>query len=271
MSNRSRVHKTHAVVLRRRDYGDADRVLVVYTPNHGKQELIAHGVRKVTSRKAGHLESFSHASLLVAEGRTWGVITEANTVESYRHIREDLDQIGRAAYICELVDRFTEVDDENRDVWDLLTGALRMLDNLDSHTPSFDPHLLLRWFELHLLALVGFQPQLFHCLSCGKPIEPEENYLSLQEGGVLCPTCGPLVGDAERIPLGVLKLMRHLQRSRWEDVSHLHIDPSQMRQVDNLLYRYLVLVLERRLVSADFLRRLQSLPNPSQAPPARPT
>ena len=81
-------------MLRRRDYGDADRVLTVYTPSHGKHELIAHGVRKTTSRKAGHLEIFSHASLVIAEGRTWDIITEASTVESYRHLRQDLDQIG---------------------------------------------------------------------------------------------------------------------------------------------------------------------------------
>ncbi len=99
MSNRTRVHKTHAVVLRRRNLGDADRVLTVYTPGHGKQELIAHGVRKPTSRKAGHLETFSHASLMIAEGRTWGIITEASTVESYRYLRQDLDQIG-ARELC---------------------------------------------------------------------------------------------------------------------------------------------------------------------------
>jgi DNA repair protein RecO (recombination protein O) len=259
MSNRHRVRKTHAVILRRRDFGDADRILVVYTPTHGKMELIAHGVRKTTSRKAGHLESFSHASLLIAEGRTWGIVTEATTVESYRHLREDLDQIGRAVYICELVDRFTNVDDENREVWDLLTGVLRALDDSDNAS-AFDPQLLLRWFELHLLALVGFQPQLFHCLGCGKTIEPVENYLSLLDGGVLCPECGPQVQDAEPISVEVLRILRHLQRSRWEDVNRLQLDESLMRQVDNVLYRYLVSVLERRLVSADFLRRLQSLP-----------
>lgn len=259
MSNRHRVHKTHAVVLRRRDFGDADRVLVVYTPGHGKQELIAHGVRKPTSRKAGHLETFSHASLLVAEGRTWGTVTEASTVESYRRLREDLDQIGRATYLCELVDRFTEIDDENRDVWDLLTGTLRMLDE-HGVSASFDPYLLLRWFELHLLAFVGFQPQLFQCIQCGKEIEPVENYFSLQGGGVLCPECGPHVPEAERIPLEVLKVIRHVQRSRWEEVAHLTVPEAVMRRVDNLLNRYLVVVLERRLTSADFLRRLRSLP-----------
>ena len=265
MSDRQRVNKTHAVVLRRRDFGDADRILVVYTPSLGKQELIAHGVRKTTSRKAGHLETFSHASLLVAEGRTWGIVTEATTVESYRRLREDLDQIGRASYICELVDRFTEIDDENREVWDLLTGTLRMLDELGA-TAMYDPYLLLRWFELHLLAYVGFQPQLFQCLQCGKDIEPVDNYFHLQ-GGVYCPECGQHMPDAELIPLDMLKVLRHLQRSRWEEVAHLSVPEDVMGRVDNLLNRYLVGVLERRLTSADFLRRLRSLPAVASAGP----
>jgi DNA repair protein RecO (recombination protein O) len=259
MANRHRVHKTHAIVLRRRDYGDADRIVIVFTPGHGKQELIAHGVRKPTSRKAGHLETFNHASLLIADGRTWGIITEATTVEPYRRLREDLDQIGRGSYICELVDRFTEIDDENSGVWDLLTGTLRLLDGY-GFSAFFDPYLLLRWFELHLLAVVGFQPQLFHCLQCDKTIEPVENFFSLQGGGVLCPDCGQHTPDSERIPLDVLKVMRHLQRSRWEDVAHLNVSEASMLKVDNLLSRYLVSVLERRLASADFLRRLRSLP-----------
>jgi DNA repair protein RecO (recombination protein O) len=259
MSTRHRIHKTHAVVLRRRDYGDADRILVVFTPGHGKRELIAHGIRKPTSRKAGHLETFSHASLLIAQGRTWDIVTEVATVESYRRLRRDLDQIGRASHICELVDRFTMIDDENRPVWELLTGALRTLDSL-GESEVFDPNLLLRWFELHLLAFTGFQPQLFSCLQCGQQIEPVENFFSFQGGGVLCPNCGSQNPEAEPIPVDVLKVLRHLQRNHWDEVSHLRVDERVLRRVDNLIHRYLVMVLERRLTSAEFLRRLQSLP-----------
>jgi DNA repair protein RecO (recombination protein O) len=258
MSMRSRLYKTHAVVLRRRNYGDADRILAVLTPSHGKRELIAHGVRKPTSRKAGHLETFSHVSLLVAVGRTWDIITEATTVESFRHLRQDLDRIALASYVCELVDRFTELDDENRAVWDLLVGSLRVLDSHNA-AGALNLHLLLRWFELHLLSLTGFQPQLFHCLQCGREIEPARNFFSLEDGGILCHVCGPSSQEAEPIRVDVLKVLRHLQRNRWEEISHLSIGEPVMRRVDNLLYRYLVSVMERRLTSAEFLRRLQSL------------
>ena len=76
MANRIRSSSTRAVILRRRDHGDADRILTVYTPQLGKQEFIAKGIRKTTSRKAGHLELFAHTALQVADARTWPIITE---------------------------------------------------------------------------------------------------------------------------------------------------------------------------------------------------
>jgi DNA repair protein RecO (recombination protein O) len=136
MPTRERVRSTHALVLRRRDVNDADRVLTVLTPGDGKLELIAKGVRKTASRKAGHLELFVHAALLVAQGRTWDIITEAQTVESFRHLRDNLEAIAAASYICELIDAFAETGDEQRPIWDLALFVLRVLDEAAAQDAS---------------------------------------------------------------------------------------------------------------------------------------
>lgn len=262
MPKRHRSYRTHAIILRRRDYGDADRVLTVYTPGTGKQELIAKGIRKTTSRKAGHLELFTHASLQIAQARTWDIITEASTVENFRHLRTDLDNIGRASYVCELIDRFTEADDENQPLWALMLLALRQLDEASDLTAASDLEavnlaVLLRWFELHLLSLTGFQPQLFHCISCGNPLEPVRNHLSLADGGVYCPACGAEQRDLEIIEPDVLKVLRYLQSQPWSIVRTLHVRQPILQRVENILHRYLLTILEQRLKSTDFLRRLQ--------------
>ena len=261
MNDRQRVYRTRAVVLRRRDYRDADRILAVFTPEAGKQDFIAKGIRKTTSRKAGHLELFTHASLMVARARTWDIITEAVTVESYRHLRLDLDNIGRASYVCELVDNFTEVDDENRPVFELLLLALRELDK-QSTAAGANANVLLRWFELHLLDLSGFQPQLFRCVLCDSMLEPTRNYFSLTEGGVFCPNCGHNRSGMEPIEPDVLKVLRFMQIQPWSEVCNLSVRPHIMRQIDSLLYRYLLIILERHLKSADFIRHLQDMSRP---------
>lgn len=261
MAQRTRVRSTHILVLRRRDVADADRLLTVLTPGEGKLELLAKGVRKTVSRKSGHLEPFTHAHVMVAQARTWDLITEATTVESFRHLRENLDAIGQASYACELVDAFSDSGDENHPLWELALFVLRQLDEAAGDAASatvggLPPHLL-RWFDLHLLSLAGFQPQFFNCLGCDAPIEPGANFISLNEGGVFCARCGPLRSDVEAIPVDVLKLLRYLQSRPWQEVRRLNARPLVARDVDALLQRYFSHVLERRLRSADFLRRLE--------------
>ncbi|MCB0125018.1 MAG: DNA repair protein RecO [Caldilineaceae bacterium] len=300
MNQSSRVYRSHAIVLSRRDHGEADRVVTLFTPALGKQEWIAKGIRKTTSRKAGHLELFTHTSLLVAKARTWDIITEAATVESFRHLRTNLESIAQASYLCELVATFTEQDDDNLPLWDLLLLALRALDeqiHLDEQqstalagqaSPALDQAatqlsnrqggtteeaitaqakleatamrstLLLRWFELHLLGMSGFQPQFFTCLRCHESIKPVTNFLSLEDGGVFCPQCALGKSEVEPIESHVLKILRHLQRSSWPEIQHLSVQPLTLLAVEHVLHRYILTVLERQLKSVAFLRKLKS-------------
>lgn len=258
MAERSQTYRTRAVILRRRNYADADRILTVFTPGLGKRHLIAKGARKTMSRKAGHLELFTCANLLVARARTWDIITESETVDTFHRLRSDLNGIGRAAYVCELVDAFTAEDDDNSPLWELLLLCLRELNGGSGNRSCAD--LLLRWFELHLLALMGFQPQLFACLGCGNELRPRTNFLHIQAGGVLCPDCGPSQPGAEPIEPGILKVVRHLARSDWQELRPLRLRPATLLSVESLLHRYLVSVTERRLKSTDFLHRLRQVP-----------
>lgn len=260
MPDRQRVYRTSAVVLRRRNQGDADRVLTLYTPGVGKLELLAKGVRKTTSRKAGHLEPFTHVALMAAKARTWDIVTEAQTIESFRHLRESLDNISRASYVCEIIDSFSEADDENQPLWDLLLLVLRELDILSSASDAFEPQVLLRWFEIQLLSLTGFQPQFFYCLGSGEDLEPLTNYLSIQEMGVFSPRYGEGRSDTEPIEPDVLKVLRYLQSNRWVDVRNLRVRAPIMVHVESILYRLLIVILERQLKSVDFLRKLRALP-----------
>ncbi len=267
MAERSHSYRTRAVILRRRNYSDADRILTVFTPRLGKRMLIAKGIRKTTSRKAGHLELFSHANLLLAQARTWDIITESVTVESFLQLRADLDCISQAAYICELIDAFTAEDDENETVWDLLLLSLRELN--ESATNAAKRDLLLRWFELQLLTQVGFQPELFSCLGCAEELRPGENFLHLHAGGVFCPNCGRAAQGAQPIASNVLKVLRHLSRTPWGSLRELQIGTPTALAAESVLHRYMVTVLERRLKSTDFIHRLRQAPaNRSPAPNA---
>jgi len=183
-------------------------------------------------------------------------------VESFPSIRTDLDKISQASYISELIDCFSESGDENQALWDLLIVTLQELDELAPVSnqisgPNGTHRLLQHWFEMSLLSLAGFQPQLFQCLNCDEELEPVTNSISLVEGGVFCPKCVQGRRDLEPIDADLLKVLRFLQTRPWSAVRQVNVRPHILRQVDSLLYRYLITVLERQLKSIDFLHRLQ--------------
>jgi len=99
--------KVEAVVLRHSDYGEADRLLTLYSREQGKLRAIAKGVRKMQSRKAGHLEPFTQVALMLAKGHDMWIVTQAEAIEPLQPLREDLTRIGYAGYVVELLDRFT--------------------------------------------------------------------------------------------------------------------------------------------------------------------
>jgi DNA repair protein RecO (recombination protein O) len=151
--HRQRSFRVEAVVLRHADWGEADRLLTLFTLEMGKVRAIAKGVRKPRSRKAGHLEPFTRASLLLARGRDILIITQADTLDPYLPLREDLLLSTYACYIVELLDRFTYEEGENRALHRLLVNTLALL----SSEPN--PELVVRYYEIRLLDLVGFRPR----------------------------------------------------------------------------------------------------------------
>src|SRR5512145_661560 len=172
MSTRERTQRVEAVVLRHTDWGEADRLLWLYTRQSGKIRAVAKGVRKPRSRKAGHLEPFTRVTLMLAKTRDLPLITQAETVDAYLALRDNLLYIGYASYVIELLDRFTYEEGENFSLYRLLTDTLSRLN------AQADPLIAIRYYEIRLLDRVGFRPQLFQCARCDHDIQPEDQYFS---------------------------------------------------------------------------------------------
>jgi DNA repair protein RecO (recombination protein O) len=251
VSHRERIYRTEAIVLRRTDFGEADRLLTAFTPDRGKLRIIAKGARKPTSRKSGHVELFSHSQFLVAVGRELDIITQAETLEPFVPLREDLMRTTYAYYLAELADAFTAERDENRPLFELLKDALGWL------CTAGDLPLLARYYELHLLGLAGYQPQLFVCGSCKEQLMPEANYLSAADGSVFCRKCGyDRVGTME-LSVNALKVLRFLQTREWETCRLLRLSSASHIEVERAMNHYITYHLERRLKSVDLILHLR--------------
>jgi DNA repair protein RecO (recombination protein O) len=248
---RDRTFRTEAVVIRRSDFGEADRLLTLFSQDRGKIRAIAKGARKPQSRKTGHVELFMRSKFLIAEGRNLDIATQAEMVESYARLRDDLVRATYASYAVELLDRFTVDDDPHRDIYELVTTTLGTLAGSD------DLLLAARYYELRLLSLTGFQPRLFNCVSCGEPIQEQDQLFSPDLGGLLCPGCEGADPRAAPISAVAVKVMRYLQTRSWETVGQLRLRPAVLHEIERVMYDYLTHILERNLKSVDFLHRLR--------------
>jgi DNA repair protein RecO (recombination protein O) len=254
MPIQERTVRTEAIVLRHKNWGEADRMLWLYTRKIGKVQAIAKGIRKIKSRKAGHLEPFTRVNLLMARGRTFLIVTQAETIDAFLNLREDLLLIGYAAYITELLDRFTYDEDDNQQIFNLLNKTLGRI-NTES-----DPDLPVRYFEIKLLELLGYRPELTNCVNCGSEIQAEDQFFSISMGGALCPRCGPKIPDASQISLNTLKYLRHYQRSSYTEAAKAKLSPQLNRDLEQLMQRYFTYFLERNLNTPTFIRRVKNRP-----------
>ena len=250
-ASRQRLYRTEAIVLRRQTFGEADRLLTLYTPGLGKIRVLAKGVRKPTSRKAGHVELFTHSRLLIAKGKSLDLVTQADTVNAFLPLRVDLERTSHAYYLAELVDRFTEEGEENGRLFDLLLNSLFWLGE------SQDIDLVLRYFDLRLLDYVGYRPELFQCVRCAKALEEGGAYFGPAEGGVLCLPCGQGERNCREVSSQSLATLRYLQTKDYEMCRRLRIDRRAHFELESLLRAYIVHLLERGLGSADFMDALR--------------
>ena len=251
MPREARSIRVEAIVLKHSDFGEADRMLTLFTREKGKLKAIAKGARKTRSRKAGHVEPFSQVSLQLAKGRNLYIVSQAEAIHTHAGLAEDLVRLGYASYIVELLERFSVEEDENGALYSLLRDSLDRLEIRDQE------QLAVRYYEIRLLDLLGFRPELHVCLNCEKEIKAEDQYFSSQMGGVLCPNCSPLDTSAQPISMGALKYLRHFQRSTYADALKANMEAEIQFELETLMNHYLTYLLEKKLNSPQFLRRMR--------------
>ncbi|MEA2251972.1 MAG: repair protein RecO [Solirubrobacteraceae bacterium] len=223
--------KTEGVVLRSLRFGEADRILHLYTPQRGRVGAIAKGVRRTRSRFGGRLEPFFRLALVLHEGRgDLLTVTSAETLAAHPRLREHAGALDTAARACDAVGRLFETSEAHPEVYHLLCNELALLDA----DPARAGHANQLAFRLKLLLAAGLAPQLRACASCG-----EREHLvgfSGAAGGVVCAACEagsfPLAGDAHAFlvealgrplaegPVAEERALRQAERAIADTVEH---------------------------------------------------
>ena len=235
------LYRDHGIVLRTHKLGEADRIVSLVTERHGKVRAVAKGVRKTKSRFGARLEPPSHVALQLYEGRELDVITQAESVDHFRHIRADLDRLGSAVAMLEAVDQLAQEREANPALYRMLLGALRALAAANSP-------LVVAGFYWKVLALEGFRPEVERCVVCGS--DGELVAFDLGEGGAVCQS------DRRGVAISAeaLELLRQILGGQLGAALAVAGSPVTV-ELDRLATRAMEHHLERRLRSIGLLDR----------------
>ncbi len=213
-----RTLKTEGIVLKRRNFGEADRIVTVFTLQKGKISVLAKGVRRITSRRAGNVELLNRVSMYLFLGKGMPILTEAEGLETYQKLKEDLTLSTYAFHIIELIDKMTAEDQENRILYQHLLEVLRKL--------STNPRqILIRAFEVKILSDLGF--------------------VSFQD---------TKPGLSTKVQTGfVHSLLKDLETNKWDKIEKMVVKEKEALELERVLRYHLERVIEGKLKSRRFL------------------
>ncbi len=262
MAGRARLYQVESIILGRRDYGEADQVIICLTPE-GRMDFLAKGSRKLRSRKSGHLELFARTKLLLSRVQnSWDIISQAEATTLRPGLQDDFGRGTYARYIAELVVRFFERE-ANAGLFELLDHTLTMLERDDAL------EMLVRWYEQRLLVLAGFRPQWDVCVGerreglCETPLRPHPTDkraygIDPERGGALCPECLSAFQQdpgVRSLSPSALSWLHALQRRDYEELKSFDFPETTAQELARVMEHYIAHHLEYRPTTLRLMER----------------
>ena len=247
-----RYYQTEGVVLRTYDLGEADRIVVLLSPLEGAIRAVAKGVRRPRSKLAGLVQLFSQANFMFYRGRQLDTITQGDMISAFRELRGDLDRMASAAYVAELVGEVSRERQVAVELYQLLLVTFQRL----SQSPLDELDRVLRRFELGLLDVSGYSPQLNHCVHCGQQVEPF--VFSTSDGGIVCNECRS-TRQGRILKPATLAQLQALQKLPFSRLGVLRLSRGAELEIGNLLQEFIQYRLEFRPKSLAALMEIRNL------------
>ncbi len=246
-------YRTKAFVLRKMNLGEADQIITLYTFSNGKVKAIAKGVRKPQSRNVGNLELLNLIDVLLIPGKSFEIITQVKVEDSFQTLKKDLASLASVYYLLEIVDKFAMENEENVELFNLFKDFLEQTVNNHGFKNSFN----LNAFEFKLVGLLGFAPELFHCVKCHqKLIGSRKQYFSNALGGVVCENCRnvprsgapPRAGEIDnKLSENSIKILRFILQNDLNRINKIITTSKDKEIAKKIITNYLTWVLERQL------------------------
>jgi len=242
------IQKTEGIVIKHIPIGEADRIVTLISPSIGKIRAVARGARKPKSKMGGHLTPITRVKISVAKTKTIDQITEVETIESFREIKEDLYLLSIASYIMELAESFVQEDTEAKQIFNLLLQSITLL-QIAPNTK-----MLIKFFEIKLMSQSGFKPEMIICSECGIILVPGSYKFSFESGGLLCHQCTQKIHTlTNQLSINSIKLIRFIQNEKFGKIAKLNLTDDLQGEIENVISGYIKYILDKDLKTKSFL------------------
>ncbi len=249
------LYKTRAIVIKSMNLSESDRLVTFMTENHGKVKCVAKGARKVKNRFWGALEPMSLINLIYfgKEHQTLFRLNQSDIIESFQTIREDFDKLYTGIYFLDLIDSMVLEGHWDPKTFSLLYQALAALDQQTELEP------LLRLFEVRLLSLSGYKPQLEHCVICRKKHENGMLPFSYAHNGIVCSLCSRKAKIDIQFSIGTKNYLKKLLNVEIKTCERLKFPKSQTEEIEKVTHRLILSYLGRELKSYPFIKQMEKV------------
>jgi DNA repair protein RecO (recombination protein O) len=241
------------IVLRYIPVGEADRLVIIVTRERGKFKCLARGIRKPTSKLCGFLEPMHEVSITVQYSRLYPIVKDVRTLGVLNNISNNVPHYLYLMYISELLDSFIPEEENNIEIFKLYKFVLQIFNNVHK------VNLLILFFQLKLLMLCGYGPELLQCVECTSVLKAEDQYFGFLQGGIVCPNCMTMVDRSSfnniiKMNLQLIKLLRLSYRETWDKLQTFKVNSEDIRKSLQIINNYIEYVVDRKIKSAQFIQ-----------------
>lgn len=248
------IHKTEAIVLRKRDFRETSLIVTFYTRDFGKLTGIMKGIRTEPSKFASTVEPFSHNEIIFYRklNSSLHLVSQCDVRDNFDSLRQSIAGVGVGSLMMELVDAVMPLEDKNEEIFDLALAGLKEL-GVNGNCEK-----IATIFKIKILSLSGFKPHLDSCISCGDRILTHSRF-SLSLGGLLCLRCNGKDTGARSIFRGTVATVLHIERNDLKSNLNLGMNPQIKKELGLLLDGFLNFHLERELKSQRVMNRMKEV------------
>lgn len=242
--------KVQGIVLKAINFNDWDKILTIYTKQHGKIQAIAKGVRRPKSKNISATQVFSLSEFILYKGKNLYNLNQSETIKSYYPLRDNLEKLSYASYILELTNAGLIEEETNTKIFELLLKTLDIIVEEEKYDQ------ITRAFELKFISYLGYRPHLINCVNCHKDLENNIRF-SLINSGALCNECKSIDRYSKKLDIQTLNIMKFLLFTPYEEILNIDINKNILKNIGEIMLSFISKNLDKtNFKSLNFINSL---------------